>query len=221
MPLDSGPDTSAPLLETVRRRLGQGTDAVDPRARLLANADGPVSDALLEAINRRPLRPASVLIALIERPSGLTVLFTERAAHLKDHAGQISLPGGRLVPGETAVDAALREAAEEVGLARDAVGVLGTMDVHMTGTGFAVTPVVGHVAVAFEPRPDPFEVASVFEVPLDYIRAERSIRCTYLDRLGTRFRTYELHYAGRRIWGATAAILVSFVERAFDVKTSE
>jgi 8-oxo-dGTP pyrophosphatase MutT (NUDIX family) len=139
------------------------------------------------------------------------VLFTERAAHLRDHAGQISFPGGRLAHrGETAVDAALREAYEEVGLRAADVAVLGSLEVHLTGTGFAVTPVVGFVASPFAPQPDPNEVASVFEVPLDFILEPTNIRPTYGERFGARFRTYELHYGGQRIWGATAAMLVTF-----------
>ena len=103
--------------------------------------------------SRAPARPASVLLALLERPVGLCLLLTERAAHLKDHAGQISLPGGRLAPGETPAAAALREAHEEVGLLPDSVTVLGTLDSLLTGTGFTVTPVVGVVTDAeFVPR---------------------------------------------------------------------
>jgi 8-oxo-dGTP pyrophosphatase MutT (NUDIX family) len=206
------------LVERVRRQLLRERALGDPRARVLANVDGPVSPALLEALDQ-PSRAASVLLALIARGGDLTVLFTERAAHLKDHAGQISLPGGRLAPGETAVEAALREASEEVGLVPEAVSVLGCMDVHLTVTGFAVTPVVGYVPAGFEPQLDPLEVASAFEVPLDVIRETKNIQVAYRERFGTRFRTYELHYGGHRIWGATAAMLVSFVDTVFDEKT--
>lgn len=200
----------APLIDSIRRRLAVVRGGQDPRARILANVDGPVSPALLDMLER-PGREASVLLALLERPAGLTMLFTERAAHLKDHAGQISFPGGRLgATGETPVEAALREAAEEVGLAPRAVAVLGCLDVHLTGTGFAVTPVVGFVAGPFQPRPDPTEVASVFEVPLDYILDPRNTQSTYRERFGTRFRTPELRYGGHRIWGATAAMLETF-----------
>jgi 8-oxo-dGTP pyrophosphatase MutT (NUDIX family) len=152
-----------------------------------------------------------VLLTLLERPGGLTVLFTERAAHLKDHAGQISFPGGRIDDRETAVDAALREAHEEIGLDPADVEVLGALDDLLTGTGFLITPVVGYVASGgFVAAPDPIEVASVFEVPLDFICDPANIVETYRERLGTRFRTYELRHDGYRIWGATAAILVSF-----------
>jgi 8-oxo-dGTP pyrophosphatase MutT (NUDIX family) len=160
----------------------------------------------------RPGRAASVLVALLDRPAGLTLLFTERAAHLKDHAGQISFPGGRIAhAGETAVDAALREAHEEIGLHPADVEVIGTLDELLTGTGFSITPVVGYVASrAFVATPDPTEVASVFEVPLEFVLAPANIYASYGERLGTRFRTFELHHGGYRIWGATAAILVNF-----------
>ena len=206
----------APPLAAIRRRLAKLRPARDPREQLLANVDGPASPALLELLEQ-PGRPASVLLPLLERPGGFTVLLTERAAHLKDHAGQISLPGGRLASGETPTAAALREAEEEIGLPRATVAVLGSLDVLLTGTGFAITPVVGLVAGgAFAPTPDPREVAGVFEVPLEIILDPASISVSYLDRWGSRFKTFELRYGQYRIWGATAAILWNFREVILD-----
>jgi 8-oxo-dGTP pyrophosphatase MutT (NUDIX family) len=201
----------APSLAAIRRLVAAPRRAEDPRARIIANVEGGhLSPALREVLDQ-PARAASVLLTLLERPGGLTVLFTERAAHLKDHAGQISFPGGRIDERETAVDAALREAHEEIGLDPAEVEVLGALDDLLTGTGFMITPVVGYVASGeFVAAPDATEVASVFEVPLDFICEPASIVATYRERLGTRFRTYELRHDGYRIWGATAAILVSF-----------
>jgi 8-oxo-dGTP pyrophosphatase MutT (NUDIX family) len=203
----------APSLAAIRRVLAAPRPAVDPRERFAANLEnaGRMS-AELRALFDRPVRLASVLLPLLERPGGLTVLFTERAAHLKDHAGQISFPGGRLAhPGESAVDAALREAREEIGLESRDVEILGALDDLLTGTGFLIKPVVGYVAGAqFVARPDPTEVASVFEVPLDFLCEPATITTSYRDRLGTRFRTYVVLHGGYRIWGATAAILVNF-----------
>jgi len=165
----------------------------------------------------QPGRPASVLLALIERPAGLTVLLTERAAHLKDHAGQISLPGGRLAEGETPATAALREAHEEVGLVPAAVTVLGSLDALLTGTGFSITPVVGLVGdPTFVAKPDPREVADVFEIPLDLVLDRAAMSIGHFERHGVRLRTYELHFGRFRVWGATAAILRDFQEVIFD-----
>jgi len=205
-------------LAAARHKLAAARPPRDARARLMANVDGPVSSALA-ALLERPSRPASVLLALLERPQGITVLLTERAAHLKDHAGQISLPGGRLAVGETALEAALREAAEEVGLSAGLVEPLGQLDVLLTGTGFSITPVVGYVAEPFAPTPDPSEVAHVFEVPLDYLLAKSSFGIRTFERWGARVRTYEIHYDGHRIWGATAAILRDFRDLIIDENT--
>ncbi|HEX5046562.1 MAG TPA: CoA pyrophosphatase [Gammaproteobacteria bacterium] len=186
---------------------------MDTHARFAANVEGGGElSPELRALFDRPARAASVLVPLLERPGGLTVLFTERAAHLKDHAGQISFPGGRIAhAGETAVDAALREAREEIGLEPGGVEILGALDDLLTGTGFLIKPVVGYVAGGtFVAKPDPAEVASAFEVPLDFLCEPAAIHSTYRDRLGTRFRTYEVLHGGYRIWGATAAILVNF-----------
>jgi 8-oxo-dGTP pyrophosphatase MutT (NUDIX family) len=207
---------TAPTVEQIRARLAAQRPARDPRERLRANVDGPVTSAL-EAVLERPGRAASVLLALLPRPAGLVALLTERAAHLKDHAGQVSLPGGRIAEGETPAAAALREAHEEVGLAPVAVDVLGSLDALLTGTGFAVTPVVGLITdAAFVPTPDPREVARVFELPLAHVLHEGSITVDYFERHGARLRTYELRHQGFRIWGATAAILHDFREVILD-----
>jgi 8-oxo-dGTP pyrophosphatase MutT (NUDIX family) len=188
------------------------TAAADARANFLANVEGPVSEEMLARLNE-PRSEAGVLLALLERPAGLTVLLTERAAHLRDHPGQISFPGGRVQRGDSdAVAAALREAEEEVGLPPGSVSVAGRLQTHLTGTGFMITPVVGFVGEGFMPIPDPTEVASVFEVPLEFILEEANIRSSCRVRLGTRFRVYELCYRQHLIWGATAAMLREFRE---------
>ncbi len=197
-------------LDSIRERIAAPRTPADPRARILASVEGPISPALRAAFER-PARAASVLLTLVERGAGLTVLFTERAAHLRDHAGQISLPGGRVGAGESAVEAALRETHEEIGLPPTDVEVLGSLDDLLTGTGFLIKPIVGYVARgSFVATPDVTEVASVFEVPLAFILDGANITATYRERLGARFRTYELHHGRYRIWGATAAILRNF-----------
>jgi 8-oxo-dGTP pyrophosphatase MutT (NUDIX family) len=209
-------ESKVKTLDVIRRRVAMPRVPRDPRTRLLGNIDGPISPALREILER-PGRPASVLLALLDRPMGPTVLFTERAAHLKDHAGQVSLPGGRIAAGESAAEAALREAHEEVGLEPTTVDVIGTLDEFITGTGFAVSPVVGVVTDGeFVAKPDPREVAGVFEVPLGVILDRSAMGVGYFERHGSRLLTYELLYGGRRIWGATAAVLRNFQDVVLD-----
>ena len=209
-------ESKGKTLDVIRRRVALPRVPRDPRTRLLGNIDGPISPALREILDR-PGRPASVLLALLDRPMGPTVLFTERAAHLKDHAGQVSLPGGRIAAGESAAEAALREAHEEVGLEPAVVDVIGSLDEFITGTGFSVRPVVGVVTDGeFVAKPDPREVAGVFEVPLGVILDRSAMNVGYFERHGSRLLTYELLYGGRRIWGATAAVLRNFQEVVLD-----
>ena len=155
---------------------------------------------------------APVLLGMIERSAGLTLLFTERSPDLKDHPGQVSFPGGRIETGDDGpVAAAIREAEEEVGMGRRLVSVAGCLEDLLTVTGFLVTPVVAFVDAEYRPVADGREVAEVFEVPLQYLLDERNIRSTHRERLGTRIRVYEIDYEGHRIWGATASILVQFL----------
>jgi len=153
--------------------------------------------------------PAAVLVPLVNRAGGLTVLFTERSRDLSDHPGQISFPGGRLDPGDRdARNAALREAEEEVGLPRERVTLLGRLAEYETVTGYRVTPVVGWVEPPFEVKPDPVEVADVFEVPLVFL-LEPAHQQRHFRMLGERRRDYyAIPYGERYIWGATAAMLM-------------
>jgi 8-oxo-dGTP pyrophosphatase MutT (NUDIX family) len=159
------------------------------------------------------LRPAAVLVPLIDHARGMSVLLTQRTAHLSAHAGQISFPGGRIEEDDDdAVAAALRETQEEVGLARDRVNVIGRLDTYVTGTGFEITPIVGIVAPPLVLTIDPFEVAEAFEVPLAFILDRRNHQ--RIERVvGARSRCFfVLPYEGRNIWGATAGILVNLAE---------
>ncbi len=194
----------------IERRLGEYSPAAGEDAGMLANVAGPVSQELREIL-AAPGQQAAVLIGLVERNAEFNVVLTERAHHLPHHAGQVAFPGGRLEhPEETFVEAALREANEEIGLAAEDVEVLSCLAEHVTGTGFVVTPVVGFVSSRFEPVPDPQEVREVFEVPLQYVLDPGNYALKEKERFGTRFRSYELHYSGHLIWGATAAMLISF-----------
>jgi 8-oxo-dGTP pyrophosphatase MutT (NUDIX family) len=159
------------------------------------------------------LRPAAVLVPLIERSEGMSVLLTQRTAHLSAHAGQISFPGGRVEAGDRdAIEAALRETEEEVGLPRDHVTVIGRLDTYVTGTGFEITPTVGIVRVPFPLAIDPFEVAEVFEVPLSFVLDPSNHR-RVVRRFEERSRTFfVLPFENRYIWGATAGMLVNLAE---------
>ena len=155
--------------------------------------------------------PAAVLVPLINRNDGLSVLFTERSRDLPDHPGQISFPGGRIEQddGDPEV-AALREAQEEVGLPRERVTLLGRLADYETVTGYRVTPVVGWVEPPFELKADPMEVADVFEVPLAFL-LEPSNQQRHFRMIGDRRRDYyAIPYGEHYIWGATAAMLLIF-----------
>jgi 8-oxo-dGTP pyrophosphatase MutT (NUDIX family) len=158
-----------------------------------------------------PLKPAGVLVPLMQRPKGLSVLLTQRASHLTHHAGQVSFPGGRMETHDTDVRAAaLRETHEEVGIEPGNVDVIGYLRSMPTITGFAVTPIVGLVVGEVELVIDQTEVDYAFEVPLDHLLDERNDR--YVDReyKGQNFSLVEFHYKGERIWGATAYMLLAF-----------
>jgi 8-oxo-dGTP pyrophosphatase MutT (NUDIX family) len=154
--------------------------------------------------------PAAVLVGLIERPEGPALLLTQRTEHLRDHAGQICLPGGRIEPADAGpAAAALREAEEEIGLAPERVGVLGELPTYRTITGFRIHPVVGWVSPPVTLRPDPHEVAEVFEVPLHFVLDPENHRRQSYRRGALTRGYYVLPYQGRFIWGATAGILVN------------
>jgi len=154
--------------------------------------------------------PAAVLVPLVERDTGLTVLLTQRAATLKDHAGQISFPGGRVEPeDEDAWHAALREAYEEIGLLPRFVEFAGYLPDHYVMTGFRVTPVVGFVNPEYQLRIAEAEVHDVFEVPLDYILDGANHKSRQRQLGGLTVEVHDIPYGERNIWGATAGMLLT------------
>ena len=183
------------------------------RARLAASRGRPApfpGDQADAPELARPATPAAVLIGLLPAADGPRILLTRRTDHLKDHAGQIAFPGGRIEPDDPdPVAAALREAEEELGLDRRRVEVLGEIARYRTRTGFLIHPVVGWIEPPAAFRPDPFEVAELFELPLSFALDPANHRLDAVEREGRRREFWVLPYEDRYIWGATAGILVN------------
>lgn len=187
-----------------------GATNTDPRFYGLS----PDEAAQLRALLPANPTPAAVLVPLVLHATEPTLLFTERASGLKKHGGQISFPGGRVEPkDEGPVGGALRESAEEIGLGASFVEVLGYLPDHLVISGYRVTPVVGLVAPGFTLVPDANEVASVFEVPLAFF-LDPSNRVRQWRKLGGQVAAEleEFHWEGRRIWGATASMVISLAQ---------
>jgi 8-oxo-dGTP pyrophosphatase MutT (NUDIX family) len=183
------------------------TDPVEVWLRdALANPAGPSSD--------KPLRPAAVLVPVWLRPEGAGLILTKRASHLKHHPGQIAFPGGKVDATDASAEAAaLRETQEEIGLDPARVRILGSLPVHETVTGFAVTPFVGVIDSAFDPVPEVGEVDEVFTVPLRYALSPARFVIEGRQWMGVRRRYYAAPYGPYYIWGATARILRALAER--------
>lgn len=158
--------------------------------------------------------PAAVLVPLVRRPAGLAVMLTRRTEHLRDHAGQISFPGGRSEPADHGpVGTALRETEEEVGLARRYIEIVGELPRYITITGYDVTPVVALVTSPFVLRPDASEVAEVFEVPLAFLLDPANHRQHSLHYRGALRHYFAMPYGEYFIWGATAGMIRSLADR--------
>ena len=183
-----------------------------PTRDFFVQEDGATGDELI---------PASVLFPIVLRESGPSVLLTQRTAHLKDHAGQISFPGGRAEPGDASpAHTALREAEEEIGLSSAHVDILGYLPEYRTGTGFSVTPVVAAVTPPFDLSPDAFEVAEIFEVPLDFLLDSANHQRHSQHIRGKLRHYYAMPYGDYFIWGATAGIIVMLFQ-ALSAQCSE
>lgn len=200
--------------------------AAELRARLAAGDVGVRHSSQPHRIGRRgdhdfdaalkpagPLVPAAVLVPVVASAGGLNMLLTRRTSHLQVHAGQISFPGGRLESDDPdAAAGALREAEEEIGLERRAVELIGRLDTYVTRTGFEVTPVVGLISQRVDLRPDPFEVAEIFEVPLDFVLDPRNRERRSREVNGVQREFWAIPYREYFIWGATAGMIVNLSE---------
>lgn len=180
--------------------------------------DAERSRRLVEHFPRNPV-PAAVLVPLVDRPEGLSVLLTQRASQLARHAAQIAFPGGRLEPDDPDIaSAALREAQEEIGLDPGRVRVFGYLPDHVVISGFRVTPVLGIVAPPFSLELNPAEVAGVFEVPVNHVLDSANHQAR-MRRVGNEeLLLYDIPWQGQNIWGATAGMLLTFVHMLKEVR---
>ncbi|MBY0268604.1 MAG: CoA pyrophosphatase [Burkholderiales bacterium] len=174
----------------------------------------PAPEALdLHAISLKEgtkVTEAAVLVPLVNRDAGVQVLLTQRSEHLRDHGGQVSFPGGRVEPEDADREAtALREMAEEIGLAAHHVTLLGRLPGYEIPSGFRITPVVGWIEPPFTVTPDPFEVADIFEAPLAYFLDPANYQRREYYFRGRHRHYLAIPYEGRYIWGATAGMLYS------------
>ena len=221
MPLHN---SAAPLTEAdIRARAQKGllakpSDAIfDPRTgRALGPSDWDLNPEFMgDLAVMTPPRPAAVLVPIVLHET-LTVMLTERSHDMPSHPGQISFPGGKVEPSDTtAVDCALREAHEEIGLTADFVEPLGYLDSYRTGTGFQINPVVALVRPGFRLMTDSREVLEVFEVPLAFLMDEANHKKDTRAWRGRERHFYAMPYQGRYIWGATAGMLKNMQQRLF------
>lgn len=193
---------------TLAERLARALTIEDGRELLLL-----ASDMRHDEFTETPATAAAVLVAITDRPEPGLIL-TQRTTTMRRHAGQIAFPGGRVDPEDhDAIAAALREAEEEIALPRGLVEVVGTADMYSTVTGFVVTPVIGVVPPDLNLVPHEAEVADVFEVPLAFVLDPANQRQASVDYQGRERHYYEIQWNDRRIWGATAAMIVNLSRR--------
>ncbi len=206
-------DLDAVLLRAlIRQRLGVIADA-GPE---LIQGDHHLNPHVERPSQGRSLRDAAVLVPIVARPDGLTVLFTRRSEDLPHHPGQVAFPGGRVDAGDAdAAAAALRETHEETGIPPHFVSVEGTLDRYETGTGFAIVPVVGIVQPGFALNVNPAEVAAVFEVPFGFLMDPANHKRHSAEWRGARREYFAMPYQGHYIWGATAGMIVNLHRRLF------
>ncbi len=180
-------------------------------SRLSVSKNLPIEDGRLSMTPDEvaSTKPAAVLVPIVNRPAGLSVLLTRRTDHLNDHAGQISFPGGKVDAQDTSPEeTALRETSEEIGLHRRHVQLLGRLPNYYIPTGFCVTPVVGWIEPPFTLTLDAFEVAEAFEVPLSFLIDPNHRQMQSAVRVGRLRHFYAMPFQGYNIWGATAGMLV-------------
>jgi 8-oxo-dGTP pyrophosphatase MutT (NUDIX family) len=207
---------SAEFFDRARARLRFEVPAGLTDASLVPPSGDPGTDRMLQIIAReQPIRPAAVLIPVVDHAQP-TVLLTRRAAHLNDHAGQISFPGGKIDAADASpLDAALREAEEEIGLARQYIDPIGYLDLYATGFGFRIVPTLARVKPGFNLRINKAEVDDAFEVPLAFLMDPANHQMHSREFRGMQRSYYAMPYAQHYIWGATAGILRVLYQRIY------
>jgi 8-oxo-dGTP pyrophosphatase MutT (NUDIX family) len=208
--------SSAEFFDRARARLRFDIPPGLNDANIIPISGDPGNDRMLEIIaQERPIRPAAVLIPIVNHVEP-TVLLTQRAAHLNDHAGQISFPGGKIDATDASpLDAALREAEEEIGLAREFIDPIGYLDLYATGFGFRILPTLARIKPGFNLRINETEVDDAFEVPLAFLMNPANHQLHAKEFRGMERHYYAMPFAERYIWGATAGILRVLYERIY------
>jgi 8-oxo-dGTP pyrophosphatase MutT (NUDIX family) len=197
-----------------RRLLPQVPDGLDDPD-VPVRGDPNVAEVRRAIAEIKPMRPAAVLVPVVDRPEP-TVLLTLRTAHLSSHAGQIAFPGGRIdAEDESPLAAALREAEEEIGLDRRHVEPLGFSDIYLSGTGYRIAPTVARIEPGFRLTPNPAEVDEVFEVPLAFVMGPENHQLHSREWRGMMRTYYAMPFGDRYIWGVTAGILRNLYERLY------
>lgn len=198
----------------IKRLAGSSPDHRPENWRLGTSLAGSATPELRALLPEAP-RPAAVLVGLTSQQGDPGILLTVRSAHLRQHAGQIAFPGGSIDPQDSGpAEAALREAHEEVGLARTAADLVGFLPDQLVLTGFRITPVVARITEDFEPRHDPAEVQGSFVLPWRTLLDEANLRDTVRTIAGTEVQVRDILFGAHRIWGATAGILLALRELA-------
>ena len=210
-------DLDAETLRALARRKLRPTLGVEDLERAAAagaSDNSPGTQRSEPAVFVR-VRPAAVVVPIVSRAEGLSVLLTLRASDLRAHSGQVAFPGGKIDPGESPLKAALREAREEIGLEERFIEPLGWLDLYFTGTGFRVAPLVALVEPLFTLTVNKREVDEVFETPLAFLMDPANHRLDEREWQGRRRKFYAMPHEGRYIWGATAGILRNLYEKLF------
>jgi 8-oxo-dGTP pyrophosphatase MutT (NUDIX family) len=211
------PANGVAFIDRARARLLAEAPSWEPGADPLHGAgDHALAPGVIDAAGAAAARPAAVLIPIVARAEAATVLLTQRSTLLKTHSGQIAFPGGRMDPEDASpVATALREAEEEIGLARHHVEPIGFLDPYLTGTGFRIVPVVASVRPGFALSINPHEVDEAFEVPLAFLMAPENHQRHARELRGRLRHFYAMPYGERFIWGVTAGIIRRLYERVY------